>query len=111
MAKLTFAEFWPLYVREHQRPVTRALHLLATLSELFLLLAAVGTGRWWFILLIPVVAYGLAWFSHLMIEGNHPATWQHPWLSWLADHKMCALMLTGRMRAELRRLQHQQGRS
>lgn len=102
--KLTFAEFWPYYLAEHRRPGTRALHLLATLSWLGLVAAAVVTRSWWWLAAIPVVAYGLAWVSHFFIERNRPATFKHPLYSLLADHKMVFCLLTGRLVRELDRL-------
>ena len=53
---------------------------------------------------VPVLAYGFAWSGHFLIEKNRPATFRHPWLSLLGDHKMAALMLLGRMDAEMERL-------
>lgn len=103
-AKPTFSEFWPYYLAEHSRPATRALHLLATLAWLGLLLASLATRTWWLLALIPVAAYGVAWFSHFFVERNRPATFKHPLLSLLADHKMAFYILTGKMGSELARL-------
>ena len=100
----TFAEFWPHYLAEHSRPATRGLHLAATLAWVGLLAAGLWTRTWWLLALIPVAAYGLAWFSHFVVERNRPATFGHPLLSLAADHKMAYLMLTGRMGRELERL-------
>lgn len=102
--KMTFAEFWPYYLAEHSRPVTRALHLLATLAWMTLLVVAIVARTWWLLLLMPVAAYGLAWFSHFFLERNRPATFKHPLYSLLADHKMALYMVSGRMGAELARL-------
>jgi hypothetical protein len=52
-------------------------------------------------LLLP---YALAWFSHFFVEHNRPATFGHPLWSWLADQKMVALMLVGKMVDEARRV-------
>ncbi|MFQ5776429.1 MAG: Mpo1-like protein [Terriglobia bacterium] len=101
---MTFSEFWPSYLAAHRRPATRFVHLLATLAWLGLLVAAVATRTWWLLALIPVVAYGLAWFSHFFIERNRPATFKYPLLSLLADHRMAFYTLTGRMNRELERL-------
>jgi hypothetical protein len=101
---MTFEEFWPYYLAEHSRPVTRALHLLATLAWMALLVAAIVARTWWLLLLMPVAAYGLAWFSHFFLERNRPATFKHPLYSLLADHKMALYMVSGRMGAELARL-------
>jgi hypothetical protein len=102
--KMTFEEFWPYYLAEHSRGVTRAFHLLATLAWMALLAAAIATRTWWLALLMPVAAYGLAWFSHFFLECNRPATFKHPLYSLLADHRMAFYMVTGRMGAELARL-------
>ncbi|MDA2912450.1 DUF962 domain-containing protein [Acidobacteriia bacterium AH_259_A11_L15] len=104
---LSFAEFWPYYLAQHSRPATRWVHLAATLAWLALLAAALGTRTWWLLAAIPVVAYGLAWFSHFFLERNRPATFRYPLLSLLADHKMAFLMLTGGMARELEQLQIQ----
>lgn len=103
-SKLTFSDFWPYYLAEHRRPATRFVHLLATLAWLGLLVAAVAMRAWWMLALIPVVAYGLAWFSHFFIERNRPATFKYPLFSLLADHRMAFYTLTGRMKQELERL-------
>ena len=100
----SFADFWPYYLAEHSRPATRVVHFLATLAWLSLLVAALATRTWWLLALIPVAAYGLAWFSHFFIERNRPATFKHPLFSLLADHKMAFYMVTGQLGRELARL-------
>lgn len=102
--KLSFAEFWPYYLAEHSKPSTRAWHFAGTLAWLGLLGAALLARTWWLLALIPLVAYGLAWFSHFFLERNRPATFKYPLYSLLADHKMAFYMVTGRMDAELARL-------
>ena len=108
MAKLdsirTFHEFWPYYVAAHRKPMTRVIHLIATTSSWIIIAFAVATGHWWYLLFIPFVAYGLAWYSHFFIEHNRPATFGHPFYSLAADYKMAGLMLTGRMHREIERL-------
>lgn len=52
----------------------------------------------------PVLGYGMAWYSHFFVEGNRPATFGHPVWSFLCDYRMFALILTGRIDAELARL-------
>jgi hypothetical protein len=67
------------------------------------LVAAIVLRRPWFILAALVVPYVLAWFSHFFVEHNRPATFGHPFWSLLADQKMVAMVLAGKMTAELKR--------
>ena len=99
----TFAEFWPFYVREHSHAGTRALHAAGTITSITLLIALLATGRWRWLPLVLVVGYAAAWIGHFFVEHNRPATFKHPLWSFMADYKMVALMLAGRMSAEVER--------
>ena len=93
----TFAEFWPFYVREHSRPGTRALHLAGTLTGTALLVALAATGRWRWLPLALVPGYAAAWVGHFFVEHNRPATFAHPWWSFVSDFRMLWLLATGRL--------------
>ena len=99
----SFGEFWPFYVREHSRPATRVLHAAGTMASTALVVVLVITGRWRWLPLALVVGYAFAWVAHFFVEHNRPATFKHPLWSFMADYKMVALMLTGRMGAEVAR--------
>ena len=99
----TFAEFWPFYLREHGKPATRALHYAGTSLVVALALAALVTGRWLWLLALPVVGYAFAWFAHFAVEKNRPATFIYPLWSLAADFRMWWLWLTGRLRPHLER--------
>lgn len=101
----SYAEFWPFYLREHARPLTRGFHYVGTLASTAALVAAVATGSWWWLLAVPVLGYAPAWISHFFVERNRPATFQAPVWSLISDYRMCALFLTGRLADELE--QHQ----
>ena len=100
----TFAEFWPFYLGEHRKPLTRAFHFVGTNAALALALAALWKHDARLLLAALLVAYGLAWVSHFFIEKNRPATFRYPLWSFAADWKMWALIWTGRLGPELRRL-------
>lgn len=98
---MTFAEFWPAYVRAHSRTSTRIIHGVGTMLGWMLLGAAVIERRWWPAAAALVVSYALAWGSHLFVEHNRPATFEHPLWSWWADQRMVFLTLIGRMGGEV----------
>ena len=93
---LTFAEFYPCYLREHSRGGTRGLHFMGTT----LFWGSVGlvaiTGHWSWLAAGVVAAYGFAWVGHFFVEHNRPATFQHPWFSLLGDFRLYADLWRGR---------------
>ena len=106
----SFADFWPYYLREHSRPATRALHAAGTLASTILLIILIAGCMWAWLPVPFLIGYGAAWVGHFFVEHNRPATFQHPLWSFLGDYRMLALMLTGRLDAELARLaQAEQG--
>lgn len=99
----TFAAFWPHYLREHAKPVTRALHYIGTTLVVALTIYAGVTARWLWLLAIPLAGYGFAWAAHFFVERNRPATFTYPLWSLAADFKMWFRWLTGRLAPELKR--------
>ncbi len=98
---LPYSDFWPYYLRAHKRPLTRALHAIGTILGLALLGAGATIADWRLIAAAPLVGYGVAWLSHLVVEHNAPETFKHPWFSLISDLRMVGLMLTGRLGREL----------
>lgn len=98
-----FSDFWPYYVLAHRQPATRIFHSIGTLTGWALVVAAILYRNWWLVLAAVGLPYALAWFSHFFVEHNRPATFGHPLWSWLADQKMVAMVLAGKMNQEVQR--------
>jgi hypothetical protein len=99
----SFAEFWPFYLREHSKASTRALHYVGTSLVVLIAVAAVLSGRWGWLIALPVAGYFFAWVAHFGVEKNRPATFTYPLWSLAADFRMWAFWLTGRLGPELDR--------
>ena len=99
----SFADFWPFYLREHSKPQTRALHYVGTTLVVAIAAYAVFSGSWILLVTLPVAGYFFAWVAHFTVEKNRPATVTYPLWSLIADFRMWALWLTGRLEPELKR--------
>jgi hypothetical protein len=100
---MTYPEFWRVYLAAHADPRTRALHYLGTLLGVASLATAGATGDWRWLLAAPVAGYAFAWLGHVIFERNRPATFGHPYWSFVSDFRMLALFLSQRLDRELRR--------
>jgi hypothetical protein len=84
-APTTYDEFLPYYVSQHLHPWTRHLHAWGPLVAAVVGIGGAATGRPWALPLAVVVGYGIAWFSHFVIEHNRPASWGRPAWSFRGD--------------------------
>lgn len=100
----TFEQFWDFYVGEHKEKATRILHFIGTTTAVGLVATGILTRRYWLILIALAAGYGPAWFSHLVIEKNRPASWKYPLWSLRADFVMWWKMVNGDMQAEVDRV-------
>ena len=93
-----FAEFYPFYLSQHQNAVCRRLHFFGTLTALVILLYALFTATYTFILLSLVAGYAFAWVGHFFFEKNKPATFTYPLYSYLGDCVMFKDILVGKIK-------------
>lgn len=93
----SFAAFYPYYLSEHANRTTRRLHFIGTALGLFCLLEGLFTGNPIWVLFALVCGYGFAWFAHLLVEKNRPATFKHPLYSLMGDGRMFWEILTGKI--------------
>ncbi|HTC17437.1 MAG TPA: Mpo1-like protein [Steroidobacteraceae bacterium] len=94
----SFREFYPYYLQQHANQISRRLHVGGTLLALLLAALAVVSGRWPWLLAVPLAGYLPAWIGHLLFERNSPATFRHPLYSLRGDLLLLAEVLSGRRR-------------
>ncbi|MEN9797781.1 MAG: hypothetical protein RL653_1477 [Pseudomonadota bacterium] len=100
-----YRDFWPFYVGEHLHPATRWLHFAGTNGVVALAVLVAATRDLRLLAALPVCGYGFAWASHFFIEKNRPATFTYPAWSLFADFQMWAFIWTGKMDAEVEKVQ------
>jgi hypothetical protein len=90
-------DFWPTYIAEHSRPLTRWLHFIGTTNMAIWILVALTRRRPWLLLPGLISSYAFAWTGHFLVERNRPATFRHPVLASLGDLTMYGRMLRGEL--------------
>src|SRR5512138_195307 len=93
----SYDAFFLHYLRQHRDPHNRLLHACGTTLGIVVLIGSLALGHPWFALLFLPVGYAFAWFGHFLVEHNKPATFGHPWWSFISDFRMLGLMVTGRL--------------
>jgi hypothetical protein len=100
---ITLQEFWPLYLRAHQRAATRGVHYTATVFGMLMAVVAALT-------LEPLIfvggiggSYLMAVGSHWILERNQPLIAVNPLWGAISDLRMFRMALTGELSAELAR--------
>ncbi|MGH8444871.1 MAG: Mpo1-like protein [Solimonas sp.] len=93
----TFSDFYAFYLTEHSNQTARRLHFTGSSLALACLLFAVIKGLWWYLPLGIVLGYGFAWVGHFVYEKNRPATFKHPFYSFMGDWRMWWEMLMGKL--------------
>lgn len=97
----TYEEFFTFYLHEHSDARNRLMHAAGTISGILILVVAFAIGHPLYALAWPVVAYGFAWTGHFLIEGNKPATFGHPFWSFISDFRMLWLMVAGKLQERM----------
>jgi len=93
----SYQEFFEFYLREHGDRGNRWMHAIGMLLGMALAVAAFVLHHPWYALLWIPVGYGFSFAGHFLIEKNKPATFGHPFWSFISDFRMLGLMLTGRL--------------
>jgi len=98
----SYDEFFESYLQQHSDPRNRILHAIGTTLGVAVLVGAFLTGHPWYALLFFPIGYGFAWTGHFVLEKNKPATFGHPFWSFISDFRMIGLMVTGRLEARMK---------
>jgi hypothetical protein len=93
----SFREFYPFYLSEHSNRTCRRLHFTGTSLVIACLVVLALTRNPWWILAALACGYGFAWIGHFFFEHNRPATFRHPFYSFVGDWVMYRDLLTGRI--------------
>lgn len=94
----SFREFYPFYLSEHTHRTSRRLHFIGTCGVLVLVAVAILRGNPWWLLAALLCGYGFAWVGHFFFEKNRPATFKHPFYSFMGDWVMFKDILIGKIR-------------
>jgi len=94
----SFKEFYPFYLSEHSKSLTKLLHAIGSILVLGIIVFTLYTKNWKILFLTPIVGYGFAWVSHFFIEKNKPATFKFPIYSFIGDWVMLKDIIIGRIK-------------
>lgn len=93
----TFSDFYPFYLSEHKDSLNRRLHFVGSWLVIAVVVLALATQNWWWLLAAPVAGYAFAWIGHFFFEKNKPATFSYPIYSLIGDWVMFFQILTGKL--------------
>lgn len=94
----TFHEFYPFYLSEHANKTCRRLHFFGSIMVLATTAGILSTQQWNLLIALPFLGYGFAWVGHFFYEKNRPATFRHPFYSFLGDWVMFKDILMGKIK-------------
>lgn len=84
----TFSDFYPVYLRMHDHPVNRRLHVAGNVLGLGAIGLAIVERRWWVLALAPVLANGFAWVGHWFFQRNRPGVFRYPLYGMVGSWRM-----------------------
>lgn len=93
-----FREFYPYYLSEHSKRITRRLHFIGSTGVLLIvLLVILGKLSPIWLLVAVLCGYGFAWVGHFFFEHNRPTTFKHVFYSFAGDWVMYKDILIGKI--------------
>src|SRR5437870_9626585 len=97
-----YQEFWAFYLSQHLHPMTQRVHAAATATAIGVGVTSLVRRKWRLFLASPLFAYGPAFASHYIWEGNSPVVISKGKPIWaaMADLQMVFKVLTGKIGEE-----------
>lgn len=93
----TFTDFYPYYLSEHQNLNCRRLHFIGSWLVISIIILAIVSANWMWLILLPLAGYGFAWAGHFFYELNKPASFSYPVYSLMGDWLMFWDILRGKL--------------
>ena len=93
-----YKEFYQFYLTEHKKTLIRIFHFVGILLVFVVIFYVLKSGKERFLWYCPIFGYGLAWFSHAVIEKNKPATFRYPLWSIISDFRLFFELLFGKQK-------------
>ena len=90
----TFKEFYPYYLNQHSKKLTRIFHFAGTFLVLGVIIYVLQSGKERFLWYIPIFGWGFSAFSHYVFEKNKPTTLKYPVFTLVSDFRMFFELLT-----------------
>jgi len=86
----SFSDFYPEYLRQHDHPSNRRLHVAGNVVGVAAVAAGVVTRSWWPVVAAPLLGNVFHWTGHLAVQKNRPgdagprlwaaiASWKMAW--------------------------------
>ena len=94
----SFKEFYPFYLSEHSKKITKILHAIGSLLVVAILSYCFITKDFIKLSYAPIAGYGFAWIGHFVFEKNKPATFKYPLYSFIGDWMMLKDILIGKIK-------------
>jgi hypothetical protein len=95
----SFEDFYPYYLSRNQHPTNQRLRLAGTafvaLALVMVVLDGLIDAAGWLVM-APIVSFGLAWIGHHFFERNQPTSLSHPLWTFMADCRVAWDTLKGR---------------
>jgi hypothetical protein len=94
----SFPDFYVFYLSQHTTPMCKRLHIVGPFVSLIALGIIIDTKCWVYLPVTVIIWYGFAWIGHFFFEKNKPATFSHPFLSFLSDFTMIKDIMYGKVK-------------